>query len=116
MKNISKILLLLLAIEADVPASFGQTAPGIQWQNTIGGSIHDALWGIRQTPDGGYILGGESTSNISGDKTENIVGGFDFWVVKTDAMMAVSSSVVLPIPTVPATRMKTVAASSIIGS
>ncbi|MBK8415884.1 MAG: hypothetical protein IPL22_16125 [Bacteroidetes bacterium] len=43
----------------------------IQWQNTIGGSDKDELLSIVQTSDGGYILGGFSDSNISGDKTEN---------------------------------------------
>jgi hypothetical protein len=57
----------------------------IQWQNTIGGSYSDVLNSIQQTADGGYILGGYSQSNISGDKTENSNGGFDYWIVKTDA-------------------------------
>src|SRR5688572_17067739 len=46
----------------------------IQWQNTIGGSGHDQLHAIQQTSDGGYVLGGYSFSNISGDKTENSNG------------------------------------------
>jgi len=54
----------------------------IQWQNTIGGSLDDFLFSIQQTADGGYILGGHSNSNISGDKTENSNGFNDFWVVK----------------------------------
>jgi hypothetical protein len=59
---------------------------GIQWQNSIGGADNaDALWSIQQTNDGGYILGGKSTSNISGDKTENCIGFEDYWLVKTDA-------------------------------
>ncbi|HNR19780.1 MAG TPA: T9SS type A sorting domain-containing protein [Bacteroidia bacterium] len=57
----------------------------IQWQNTIGGSSGDQLQSIKQTSDGGYILGGSSSSNISGDKTENTNGNSDFWIVKTDA-------------------------------
>ncbi|HMT27929.1 MAG TPA: T9SS type A sorting domain-containing protein [Bacteroidia bacterium] len=57
----------------------------IQWQNTIGGSGDDRLHSIAQTSDGGYILGGESNSNISGDKTENSNGGDDYWIVKTDS-------------------------------
>ncbi|MBK7887452.1 MAG: T9SS type A sorting domain-containing protein [Bacteroidetes bacterium] len=56
----------------------------IEWQNTIGGSESDKLNCIRQTTDGGYVLGGSSLSNISGDKTENCIGGSDFWIVKTD--------------------------------
>jgi hypothetical protein len=56
----------------------------IQWQNTIGGSDYDYLNSIIQTSDGGYLLGGYSRSNISGDKTENSLGGFDYWIVKID--------------------------------
>ncbi|MBP7166608.1 MAG: T9SS type A sorting domain-containing protein [Bacteroidia bacterium] len=56
----------------------------IQWQNTIGGGMTDALYSIQNTPDGGYILGGYSTSNLSGDKTENSRGYWDKWIVKTD--------------------------------
>ena len=51
----------------------------IQWQNTIGGNDHDELYSIQQTADGGYILGGSSRSNISGDKTENNNGFLDFF-------------------------------------
>ncbi|MBK9638381.1 MAG: hypothetical protein IPO63_11390 [Bacteroidetes bacterium] len=32
------------------------------------------IYSIQQTTDGGYILGGYSDSNISGDKTENCLG------------------------------------------
>ena len=42
----------------------------IQWQNSIGGNDHDFLYSIKQTSDGGYILGGWSGSEISGDKIE----------------------------------------------
>jgi hypothetical protein len=58
----------------------------ILWQNTIGGSGWEELYSIQQTADGGYILGGYSPSNISGDKTENSMGGSDFWIVKTDSL------------------------------
>jgi hypothetical protein len=58
----------------------------IQWQNTIGGSGDDALYSVSQTSDGGYILGGWSDSNISGDKTENSIGLFDYWIVKIDSL------------------------------
>ncbi|HKR06488.1 MAG TPA: T9SS type A sorting domain-containing protein [Bacteroidia bacterium] len=68
-----------------MPSSFSQTAPGIEWQNTIGGSSSDVLYDIQQTADNGYILGGSSFSNISGDKTENSNGAFDYWIVKTGA-------------------------------
>jgi len=57
----------------------------IQWQNTIGGEEYDQLWDITQTSDGGYIIGGYSISDISGDKTENSNGGIDYWIVKLNA-------------------------------
>jgi hypothetical protein len=86
MKNICKIIFLsLLTSVLCLPTSFSQTVPGIEWQNTIGGSGADLLYSIRQTPDGGYILGGFSQSNISGDKTENSIGFDDFWIVKADS-------------------------------
>jgi hypothetical protein len=47
--------------------------------------IWDVLKAIQQTADGGYILGGYSNSNISGDKSENCRGNDDFWIVKTDS-------------------------------
>lgn len=56
----------------------------IEWQNTIGGNGVDDLFQIRETNDGGFILGGYSGSGISGDKTESCAGVVDYWVVKTD--------------------------------
>ena len=58
----------------------------IQWQNTVGGSFDDELKSVHQTDDGGYILGGESWSDLTGDKTEKRIGGVDFWVVKIDSI------------------------------
>lgn len=58
----------------------------IQWQNTIGGNGHDKLWALKQTLDGGYILGGSSSSNISGDKAEDNLGEEDYWVMKLDSL------------------------------
>ncbi len=58
----------------------------ITWQNTIGGSLYDRLNSFIQTSDGGFLAGGNSTSNISGDKTENSNGLNDIWIVKLDSM------------------------------
>jgi hypothetical protein len=57
----------------------------IQWDKTFGGSGDEDLHSIIQTSDGGYLIGGDSRSPISGDKTENKYGINDYWIVKTDA-------------------------------
>ncbi|MEO7801193.1 MAG: T9SS type A sorting domain-containing protein, partial [Ginsengibacter sp.] len=52
---------------------------------TIGGSGDDTeVWCLEKTSDGGYIFGGRSTSDISGEKTENSRGYYDYWVIKLD--------------------------------
>lgn len=56
-----------------------------QWDRTFGGSYFDYFSSLQQTSDGGYILGGDSGSNISGDKTESSKGFADYWIVKLDA-------------------------------
>lgn len=55
---------------------------GEQWQQTIGGGGDDNLQGVSQTKDGGFILGGSSSSEKSGDKAQPSHGGMDYWVVK----------------------------------
>lgn len=54
-------------------------------QEVIGAEENEYLYSINQAPDGGYIIGGQSGSDISGDKTENNLGGWDFWVVKLES-------------------------------
>jgi len=65
---------------------FSQQAPGIEWQNTIGGNNDDGALSIEQTTDGGYIIGSISNSDISGDKTENCRGEDDYWVIKLNSL------------------------------
>ncbi|RYZ52575.1 MAG: T9SS type A sorting domain-containing protein [Sphingobacteriales bacterium] len=54
----------------------------IQWQTTIGGDSMDVLQTVIPTADGGYLLGGSSNSNQSGEKTDDRKGGTDYWIVK----------------------------------
>jgi hypothetical protein len=56
-----------------------------EWDKTIGGLERDLLSALHLTSDGGYVLGGYSSSGISSDKSEAIRGSFDYWVVKVDA-------------------------------
>ena len=66
----------------------------IEWQKTIGG-YNDAEYvkSIQQTTDGGYILGGSSGSNISGEKTDSCRGYKDYWVITTDSFLPFYSSI-----------------------
>lgn len=58
----------------------------VLWDKTIGGSGTDYLYRVRQTPDGGFLLIGESDSPASYDKTEaSIFGSWDMWIIKLDA-------------------------------
>ncbi|MEL6925162.1 MAG: hypothetical protein AAFO94_14035, partial [Bacteroidota bacterium] len=61
----------------------------LEWEKTIGGNGDDQLMTLVQSRDGGYLLGGQSDSGIYGDKTENNISSFDWWVVKLDACGAV---------------------------
>ena len=55
------------------------------WDKTFGGTDDDELNFIFETSDGGYLLGGDSRSQIGGDKTEARFGITDYWIVKTDS-------------------------------
>ena len=60
----------------------------IEWQNTIGGNNDDFLVSTHQTMDGGYIIGGYSSSTLSGDKSEGNMGGAgtkDYWILKLNS-------------------------------
>jgi hypothetical protein len=56
------------------------------WDKNFGGTLYDFLICVQQTSDGGYILGGRSTSGISGDRTQPSQGLGDYWIVKTDSL------------------------------
>src|SRR5436190_19504760 len=69
--------------------SFAQNPLVKQWDYRFGGSNDDFLFSFRQTADGGYILGGWSNSDSSGDKTQvnwdTINLSPDYWIIKTDS-------------------------------
>lgn len=65
----------------------------VDWDKRFGGTLHDQLFSVLQSKDGGYLLGGCSASNINGDKTQlnwdqvcNPFCTYDYWVVKIDAV------------------------------
>ena len=60
-----------------------------EWDKDFGGTKDDGLYSLQQTFDGGYILGGLSRSEISGNKSQPLWGGnsdIDFWVIKIDSL------------------------------
>lgn len=61
-------------------------AGNFQWDKTYGGTDFEEMTKVTQTPDGGYLLAGDSYSPISGEKTENNLGIEQTWAVKTDSL------------------------------
>lgn len=74
--------LLLLGLRFALGQSIG---PRVEWQKSYGGGLNDILYSVQQTADGGYILGGRSTSTPSGNKTAPHYGNYDYWVIRVDA-------------------------------
>lgn len=56
----------------------------IQWEKLYGGSKTEYAFSIRQTPEGGYIFAGTTSSN-DGD-VSGLNGNDDYWVVKLDSV------------------------------
>ena len=58
----------------------------IQWQKAYGGSISESNYDVLKTNDNGFLISNTSSSNISGNKTENSRGEGDYWLVKIDEL------------------------------
>jgi hypothetical protein len=58
----------------------------ITWQKCLGGSQTDYAYSIKQTSDGGYVVGGYEYST-DGDVTGNH-GKYDYWVLKLNNLGA----------------------------
>ncbi|MFC5270882.1 T9SS type A sorting domain-containing protein [Adhaeribacter terreus] len=57
-----------------------------QWDKTYGSLDSEGIWCIKQTKDGGYIIGGSTHDlPISGDKTQSGYGLEDYWILKLDS-------------------------------
>ncbi len=55
------------------------------WDKTIGGQGQEGFFNVYEDNNQNLYIGGTSNSNISGDKTENSKGNYDYWIVKTDS-------------------------------
>lgn len=68
------------------PGSFVSAQPPSKlWDKTIGGSGYEYQVKVIPTSDGGYMVAGSSSSNASGDKSENSKGNLDYWLIKLSA-------------------------------
>jgi hypothetical protein len=55
------------------------------WDKSFGGADQDLLSSMISTSDGGFLLGGYSSSGNNGDKTDPYIGGYyDAWILKID--------------------------------
>ncbi|OON68306.1 T9SS type A sorting domain-containing protein [Hymenobacter sp. CRA2] len=77
-------LLLAGAAMLGLASAAQAQAPAKVWDRTLGGTHFDYLHAMRQTPDGGLLVGGSSQSGVSGDKSQPNVGNTDYWIVKLD--------------------------------
>ena len=57
----------------------------VQWQRTYGGTGMDTGMDIKQTPDGGYIIGGETESDNGNVAGGGMHGDQDIWIIKISA-------------------------------
>lgn len=73
--NLRMNLIVLTLICA---AASWAVAPDLEWTRTYGGNRFDEAECVRQTSDGGYILGGSSA-------TFGVAFTEDFWVVRTNS-------------------------------
>ena len=74
----TKTLILLLVAGFAVVSGAAEPGeicpPRIQWQQTYGSSGPDEPNEVRQTSDGGFIIGGTSSSPNSGYGNRNVTG------------------------------------------
>ena len=71
MKNFILFFLFLINL------TFAQS-PSIAWQKRFGGNLDDIGRSMKQTSDGGFIIGGYSLSDESFEKTSYNRGGSDY--------------------------------------
>ncbi len=57
----------------------------IIWQNSFGGEGEEYLYSFVNTSDNGFVMVGYTDSDTTGNKSDPLNGGSDYWVVKLDA-------------------------------
>lgn len=79
-----KLLVVVAAVSAVVTAH-AQSTSSFEWERVFGGANADFAAVVKPAADGGYIVGGYSYSDPSGNKSSASYGNGDFWLVKLDA-------------------------------
>jgi len=77
-----KLTLLLLSF-CSTQFLFGQNAPGIEWEKSLGGSNQDEAWSVQEFNDGNFLIVGSGGSNDGDIWGEH--GGGDYWVVRLNS-------------------------------
>ena len=55
------------------------------WDRSFGGTDNDILFSAKETAEGGFVLGGSSSSSPGGNKSAPNYGLADMWIVRLDA-------------------------------
>lgn len=74
-----------LLVSALFPGLIFAQAPSESWTSQFGGDGMETVSSWVKTTDGGYLIGGTSSSGATGQKTDPSYGGKDYWIVKLDA-------------------------------
>lgn len=61
------------------------TLSSILQKSLLGGTDLDQAYAVKQTPDGGFIVGGTTLTNGNGDVPSGNHGALDCWIIKLDA-------------------------------
>jgi len=84
-----KSILIILYILFANGIIYSQVHTEVIRQRTYGGSLADNFIKAVQTSDGGYLVGLNSVSGISGDKTVPSKGGDHIWLIKLNNNLTV---------------------------
>ncbi len=55
-----------------------------EWAHLYGGTEVDRMTSVDLTPTNDIVCVGHSNSNIGGDKTSDVIGANDYWIIKTN--------------------------------
>jgi hypothetical protein len=58
---------------------------GIDWEHRYGGSDNNGGGDMVELSGGGFLIGGYTTSPVSGDVSEPSYGSADYWILRVDA-------------------------------